>query len=84
MLVAQVTFAKPFTSDVKRKIDRLQHYRNGKQVHLIFFCDCAQKTIDGGITIFPLPDAYRIFTATPSGKTWLANATLLDRALGSP
>ncbi len=72
-LLAQVTFAERDT--VRWKLDRLRLYRDARRPHLILFCDCKDATDEDGVMIFPIQEAYRMFTATPSGKRWLARRT---------
>jgi hypothetical protein len=68
-LYAQVTFAP--LSTATWRLDPLQPYRDAQRNHLVFFCDCPEKTSEHGVTIFPIRKAYEIFTATSLGKLWL-------------
>lgn len=71
-VLVQVTFAE---QDIVRwKLDRLRQYRDGRRAHLILFCDCKRAMDEDGVMIFPIHEAYRTFTATPSGKRWLARS----------
>lgn len=71
-LLAQVTFAE--RDAVDRKLERLRHYRDPKRAHLILFCNCESEMVEDGVITFPIREAYRLFTATPSGKKWLARS----------
>jgi hypothetical protein len=71
-VIAQVTFGDQ--NAVKWKIDRLQRYHAPGRARLLLFCDCKRRVEDRGVTIFPIGEAYRIFTGTSSGKRWLARS----------
>ena len=68
-LLAQVTFS-PLENAIW-KIDRLLPYRDPKRAHLLFFCDCADRTEQKGVTIFSIRRAYDMFTSTRLGRVWL-------------
>jgi hypothetical protein len=73
-LLAQVTF-----ETLKAwKLDRLLRYRNPKRTHLLFFCTCPSATVQDGISVFPIQEAYRVFASTPFGKLWLARSASQD------
>lgn len=69
MLLAQVTFSS--LENAAWKIDRLLPYRDPVRAHLLFFCDCADRTEQRGVTIFPIRRAYEVFTSTRHGRIWL-------------
>ena len=71
-LLAQVTFSK--FADSTWKIDRLLTYRDAKRAHLVMFCDCDKQTEHQGVTIFPIRQAFKLFTSTRLGRVWLRNS----------
>ncbi len=68
-LLAQVTLLA--LDSAALKIDRLLPYRDPRRAHLVFFCDCAESTEEKGVSIFPIRQAYDIFTSTRHGRQWL-------------
>lgn len=76
LVYAQVTFLKTSSAKLKLKIDKLKEYSNNGKNKLIMFCDCDEQDINDDVVIFPIREAFRIFTATESGKIWLEKALL--------
>lgn len=74
MVYAQVTFLKRGNANLKRKIEQLKEYGQGSANTLIMFCDCESKIVEDGVIIFPIREAFRVFTSTKSGKIWLEQA----------
>jgi hypothetical protein len=68
-LLAQVTFDQ--VENAQKKIDQLLPYGDPTGTHLILFCECADRTEQKGVTIFPIQQAYDVFTSTPLGRIWL-------------
>jgi hypothetical protein len=68
-LVAQVTLSS--STDARWKLERLMAYRDSSQAHLVLFCQCEGPTQENGVTVFPIQQAYDVFTSTESGRTWL-------------
>jgi hypothetical protein len=76
LVYAQVTFLKPNSARLRRKLDRLKEYSDDDNNKLIMFCDCDEQDFDEEVIIFPIREAFRIFTSTESGKVWLEKALL--------
>lgn len=69
-LVAQVTHDKYAAAQWKR--DSLRKFAPmSNDVYLILFCDCDAAFTDGGVTVFPIRQAYDLFTSSQHGKEWL-------------
>jgi len=74
MVYAQVTFLKRDNAEMKRKFSQLKGYSGEGNNRLIIFCDCEKQVYEEGILIYPIREAFRIFTSTNSGKIWLERA----------
>ena len=71
LVYAQVTFLKRDNTSLKIKLKQLKEYSQNGRNKLIMFCDCENQVSDDGIVIFPIREAFRVFTSTKSGKIWL-------------
>jgi hypothetical protein len=67
-IVCQVTFSDLELSS--EKLAALRKYDCGHQ--LIYFCNAKEATDDGHIRVVPLTDVFNEFTATATGKKWMA------------
>jgi hypothetical protein len=69
-VVAQVTHDN--FAAARWKINGLKKFAPVEQdAHLILFCDCDSAFTDNSVKVFPIRQAYDVFTSSQSGKEWL-------------
>jgi len=70
---AQVTFYEFGRKETIMKLEKLSKYSDNNKNTLVLFCNCVfPKEVDG-ILVFPVQQAFDVFTTTNTGKVWLKN-----------
>ena len=70
-ILAQVTNYQCTSSRARRKLERLTEY-SSESTTLVFFCDATEIQRIEDVVIFPLEEAFRLFSGTSAGKKWMS------------